>query len=236
MGGFTAAWHPLSVTIAPSLTQMDILDMRHTTVKTGAALNKLHQRACLKGEALHALFERAWALLQVDEDDDQSGISEAERKAAVSELLYQPPLAPADMDELSHLHHLWMALDAPETANAALHQHRDAVLSASTDAGDAPGWELLELGSRWHFDPSGGTERLAALMAQLHADLEMCAELEDLWEDVAVRYQAWELVEAHLDWQHQQPTALARASPVRAHDLVSSRPPCEFAGITRARQ
>jgi len=164
--------------------------------------------AILKGDALHALFERAWALLNMDAEDGP-GISEAERKAAVAEFLQQQPLAPATMPELRDLHDLWIVLGEPETVNAVLHQHRDAVLSAPDADISAPLlWELLELASRKHLgDLEHGEERLAVVMEQLHRDerLEVYEELEYLWEDVAAQYQAWHLIEAHIDWQHQRP-------------------------------
>jgi len=162
------------------------------------------QPAVLKGDALHALFERAWALLNMDDEDGHSGISEAERKAAVGELVNQHTLAPANMPELTELYHLWMALDAPKTANAALHQHRETALSAHNAAACAAlEWELMELDSRHSFAPDDGAERLAALAQAWHRHA-LWPEYRDKWMRIARQYQVWQALEAQIDRDRQQ--------------------------------
>jgi len=155
----------------------------------------------LQGEALHARLQHAWSLWQTDHDD--SGITRAEHRAAVAEYLHQRPLAPADLSELNQLYTLWMALDQPEAANAALHQHRTTVLSAA-NAGraDPLHWDLMELESRRHRGPGDSSERLAAIAAQMQADPALYRALDSQWGETAWRYQA---LEAHFQWRRRQP-------------------------------
>jgi len=158
----------------------------------------------LQGEALHEHLQHAWHLWQAERDD--SGITRAERAAAVAEYLHQRPLAPADLSELNHLYTLWMALDAPDAANAALHQHRATVLSATNaDRADPLHWELMELESRRHRGPGDSVERLAAIAAQMQADPALYRALDSQWGETAWRYQAWDLIEAHFEWRRRQP-------------------------------
>jgi len=159
----------------------------------------------LQGEALHERLHHAWSLWQSD-GHTFSGITHAERAAAVAEFLHQRPLAPASMSELARLYHLWMALGEPDAANAALHQHRAAVLSAAgAEPADPLRWELMELESTRH--PGDATRRLAAIAAQMHADHALYYELYVEWRKAADHYQAWDLLEADAEWQRGLPPA-----------------------------
>jgi len=162
----------------------------------------------LQGEALTELFDRAYALLQERAD---SSITLPERQAAVAELLRQQPLAPSNLRALGYLHDLWLQIDQPFEANAALHQHRAAAMAnEGADESTAFDWELLNLQSRWLIneqnntpaDHSEGIRQLATLMAQMQADPGLSAQESQKWLDVATRYQAWELIQAHMEWQH----------------------------------
>jgi len=159
----------------------------------------------LRGEALHAVLDRAWELLNPADEDDAPEISAAERQARAIDLLHRHTFAPVNLDELGYLHGMWLTLEQPETATAVLHQHRAAVLAAgSADITTALALELMELTSRWHLDPGGGQDRLAAVLAQLHTHAATLETLEDQWESLAIQYHAWELLDVHLDWKHQQ--------------------------------
>jgi len=159
----------------------------------------------LRGEALHAVLDRAWELLDPVDEDDVPKISAAERQARAIDLLHRHTFAPVNLDELGYLHGMWLTLEQPETATTVLHQHRAAVLAAEgADATTALALELMELTSRWHLDPGGGQDRLAAVLAQLHTHAAALETLEDQWESLAIQYHAWELLDAHIEWKHRQ--------------------------------
>jgi len=163
------------------------------------------QQNTLQGQALVDLLDRAQALLAAKEEELQH-ISEAERHAAVAELLQQHTLAPANLQELHQLYHVWMVLEQPQAACAALHQHRATVLrNHADDPCAAVTLELWELDSRWHFDRAEGLHQLALLQAQLHSNPTTLQRMMDQWGELARRYQAWDLQEAEIDWRHQQP-------------------------------
>jgi len=176
--------------------------------------------APLHGEPLLTLLARAQALLN-PEEDGQTGIGEAERRAAAAELLRQHTLAPANISELGQLHALWLALGEPETANATLHQHRETALSANNAAACAAlEWELMDLDSRHAFAPDGGAERLAALAEEWHRHA-LWPEYGDEWMRIARRYQAWQALEAHVDRDRQQQSPSGSGHEEAMRDAVA---------------
>jgi len=170
----------------------------------------MSQTPTLTGQPLIDLLDRARDLLA---DDSESTITQVERQAAVAELLRQYSLAPDCLRDMSYLHWLWLNVNQPAEANAALQQHRTAVLAnPGADAATAFTWKLLDLESRWHInqhnhpaDHSEGTKRLATLLAQLHADPVMHAEHGEAWGEIVLMYEAWDLIEADIQWMHCQP-------------------------------
>jgi len=82
----------------------------------------------LQGDALQAFIDKAFALL--DEDENSVIITENERKAAVSELMQPYRFIPATVDELRNLHRLWHNLEQPETALAVITEHRHSILQS----------------------------------------------------------------------------------------------------------
>jgi len=156
--------------------------------------------AALQGEALTELLERARSLLEIDE----ASISKTECQNAVAELLQQHPLAPATLRELRDLHALWLAVARPEMAHAALEQHRANVVRTHAGTGSpavALELELLALKSAC-FDRSAGLKRLAAIQQQLFALPSLNEQLGGMWWQQATLYEAWDLLEAQLDWQY----------------------------------
>jgi|GEM_PF-1247552 len=170
----------------------------------------MSQAPILTGQSLIDLLDRARDLLA---DESDGSITRAERQAAVAELLHQHTLVPDNLPDLSYLHWLWLRVEQPLEANAALHRHRAAVLAhPQADASTAFHWSLLDVGSRWHIqqknhpaDHSEGRRQLASLLAQLHADPVMHAELGKVWGNAAFTYEAWDLMEAEIQWMHRQP-------------------------------
>jgi len=175
-----------------------------------STLPDMPQTPTLTGQPLMDLLDRARDLL---EDDSDSTITQAERQAAVAELLRQHSLAPDNLSDLNYLHWLWLQVEQPLEANAALQQHRAAVLShPGADEGTAFTWKLLDVESRWYInqqnhpaDHSEGTKRLATLLAQLHADPVMHAEHGEAWGEMVLLYEAWDLIEADIQWMQRQP-------------------------------
>jgi len=170
----------------------------------------MSQDSPLTGQSLTDLLDRARDLLH---DNTDSSITYAERQSAVAELLRQHSLAPTNLRDMGYLHWLWLQVEQPAEANAALHRHRAAVLAnPGADSRTAFTWELLNLKSRWHIqqqkhlaDHSEGTGQLAALLAQLHANPVMHEEHIEAWGEMALQYQAWDLMEVDLQWQYRQP-------------------------------
>jgi len=161
----------------------------------------------LRGAELLARIDHARSVWQAD-DAEHPGLDRAGRKTLVVEFLRERPLVPASLLELMNLYALWMALEEPETANAVLHQHRDAALAehaADTQENlqNALLWGMLELQSRWHFDRDTGRQRLPTLIHQLHRKAEPDNPIwRQDWEGLLRQYQAWDLLDEHLVRQH----------------------------------
>jgi len=79
----------------------------------------------LQGDALQAFIDKAFALL---DEDENSAITENERKAAVSELMQPYRFIPTTVNELRNLHRLWHNLEQPETALAAITEHSHGIV------------------------------------------------------------------------------------------------------------
>lgn len=117
---------------------------------------------------------RGQDLLPDADEDDEAELSEAEQAQAVacaSELLAAQALAPDDMTALDRLFRLWMWLDRPDAARAALDAHETRVLD---DLAHAERLEAAEACARWRLSAATREDGMSA--AQLQALFEAATD------------------------------------------------------------
>lgn len=117
---------------------------------------------------------RGEGLLPDADEDDEPELSEAEQVQAVArarELLAAQALAPDDMTALDRLFRLWMWLDRPDAARAALDAHEARLLN---DLAHAERLEAAEACARWRISAATREDGMPA--AQLHALFEAATD------------------------------------------------------------
>jgi len=156
----------------------------------------------LQGAALQAFINKAFALL---EQDEHSTITASEREAAVTELMQQYQFAPATVDELLELHRLWLHLEYPQAAHAALCEHRPSVL-AHLDTAQRPAASIrLALAEIESLQSMGDSQTLKTRLQQTAEQL--AAQPRDSythdrwynWNTSAINGHCFEVIEWALD-------------------------------------
>ncbi|MDG9926952.1 MULTISPECIES: hypothetical protein [unclassified Pseudomonas] len=105
-------------------------------------------------------------LLPSADEDDEPELSEAEQVQAVArarELLAAQALAPDDMTALDRLFRLWMWLDRPDAARAALDAHEARLLD---DLAHAERLEAAEACARWRISAATREDGMSAVQLQ----------------------------------------------------------------------
>src|SRR5690606_13799880 len=113
-------------------------------------------------------------MLPSTDEDDEAELNEAEQAQAVArarELLAAQALAPDDMTALDRLFRIWMWLDRPDAARAALDAHETRVLD---DLAHAERLEAAEACARWRLSAATREDGMSA--AQLQALFEAATD------------------------------------------------------------
>ncbi|MDR1968976.1 MAG: hypothetical protein LBQ32_09855 [Burkholderiaceae bacterium] len=83
----------------------------------------------LRGDACEAFLDEVIAIARGDDDEEGAPAAVGERHAAAARLLAARPLEPDDADALRRLFRLWMWLERPRDALAALDAHQARILA-----------------------------------------------------------------------------------------------------------
>ncbi|WP_220813240.1 hypothetical protein [Pseudomonas paralcaligenes] len=153
-------------------------------------------------------------MLPSTDEDDEPELSEAEQAQAVArarELLAAQALAPDDMTALDRLFRLWMWLDRPDAARAALDAHEARVLD---DLAHAERLEAAEACARWRLNAATREDGMPA------------AQLQALFEAAADAIGACQALPGHDDRSLQSWYSLM-------DDALSARQPDTYERVTR---
>lgn len=135
----------------------------------------------LREEALDAFLDQVIAVARGedpargnDDDDDTPEPSEAElaqSQARARELLASRPLEPGELAALGRLFHVWMWLDRPDLARAAIDAHEARLLN---DLAHAERLDAAESCALWRLEAAERTDGLTA--EQRHALFDAAAD------------------------------------------------------------